>query len=676
MSKFKRKALLLTCILSLQLIKSVLPLHARTMTLTYDDKQHTYNKPPITLHIDERKIDMPIMPPVQIDGRTLVPTREVFEPMGASVEWKTAEKKVFINRGNTLMIMGVNDQEVWIDGKKTQLDVPPKIINDKLMLPLRFIGETLGYQVDWQHEASNININQDKVMPAPPTPDKNPKPDKKLTSVVDVQVDNKGQMLTVYTINFDQAIDSYTDFQEKGKIVVDINQAKNLLASRITLPSNPYVDVVRTSQFTDDKTRVVFDLKAGANARINLSSDRRSLTVEVEPYVIEKLQVGNNNLGAFIVFPGMAQSQLDIFPLANPDRLVIDIPMSKIGDLLDLDSMKGECVSEARISIDSDRTRIVLNLQGATPYEIKEGKNGVTLQLSKPVQKTTKNLEYKSVPRESFTFKKAPGMSISDLAIKDDYRNKKITIALAGNYEHMYDDGVMHIGSAALDKIIVKSGQKTTFTVYEKQIQAFDLVDDGENIKIIFMTPREKHNKIVVLDIGHGGSDSGARKNGLLEKTVNMEQGMPAYELLEKDPNIKVYITRVDDSYPTNPSRAALANEVGADMFVSLHNNSFTTSAARGTEVYYSTRSARGKQMAEIMQKNLTSRLGTYSRGTKQGSRLLVLNSTQMPAILVETAFLSNLEDAQKLKSPAFNKQVGQIVYESIVEMFNTLSFR
>ena len=72
----------------------------------------------------------------------------------------------------------------------------------------------------------------------------------------------------------------------------------------------------------------------------------------------------------------------------------------------------------------------------------------------------------------------------------------------------------------------------------------------------------------------------------------------------------------------------------------------------------------------------MIARLGTYDRGAKARPDLIVLNSTNMPAILIETAFLTNDEDAQKLKSSEFNKKVGQVVYDSIIEIFNTLSFR
>lgn len=682
MSKFKRKAFLLTCLLSLQMIKSAVSLYANPMILTYDGKQHTYNKPPITLHIDDIKIEMPLMPPVIIDERTLVPTREVFQPMGAAVEWKTAEKKVFINHGDTLMILQVDQQDVWIDGEISQLDVPPKIINNKLMLPLRFIGETLGYQVDWQQETNNININQNKPTPVPPRPEQdkpiepaNPNPEISLVGVKEVTVNNRNQMASTYTVHFEKPIDSYTDFQEKGKVVIDVKNAKNLLASSITLPQNPYVKTVRTSQYKPDTTRVVFDLKAGANPNIELSRDRMSITIDIDPVILDKVSAGINPVGPYILLPGINESQIKVSALQNPDRLVIDLPMTQISDTVDLSRIEGESVNEVRTSTDEERTRIVLNLNSATPYEITDNKNEVMIQLSKPIEKSTRNLEYVSAPRETFKFKKAPGLTINDIKIKDDYRNHKITITLPQNYSDLYDDGIMHIGSPALDKITVKSGSKTEFTIHEKTIQAIDVIDDGENIQIVFMPPRDKYDKIIVLDMGHGAHDGGASANGLVEKTLNLQQGMNLYNLLEKDPYLKVYVTREDDSYPTNPYRAQLANEIGADIFVSMHNNSFTPKA-NGTEVYYSTRSVKGKQIAGIVQKSMVSNLGTFNRGAKNGSHLIVLNQTKMPAILIETAFMTNPEDAAKLKSPEFNQKVGRVVYESIIEIFNTMSFR
>lgn len=573
MRNFRRTAVLFTCILSLQMIKPVAILYANTMTLVYDGKQHIYKNPPITLQIEGKTIETSVMPPVQINDRTLVPTREVFEPMRASVEWKAAEKKVFINYGKTLMILEVNNQDVWVDGETLQLDVPPKIINDKVMLPLRFIGEALGFEVEWNNEIRNVNIKQKKKDPV--IGDTIPL----ITTVKDLQVSDLDSISSLFTIYFEKPIENYNTFEHNGNIVVDVPGAKNLLSSRLDFNDNLHISAVRTSQFTTDTARIVFDMKGQADYKFELGKDRKTLMLQISSTLI-------------------------------PD--------------------------------------------------------------SDPLYQ---NMEYKYSPREVFVFKKAAGITIDTINVKDDYRNRKIIVTLPNSYSQVYGSGVMNVGSNNIDRIQIQNKNKTEFIIHQRKIRAFDIIDDGENINIIFMEPREKHDKIIVLDMGHGGSDGGASGNGLLEKNLNFEQGMHVYRLLENNPDIKVYVTREDDTYPTNPFRAELANEIGADIFISMHNNSFTAHI-KGTEVLYSVSSPISKQIAEILQRNMTNQLGTFNRGAKPRPDLIVLNSTNMPAVLIETAFLSNLEDAEKLKSPEFNRKVGQVVYDSIIEIFNTLSFR
>ena len=613
MRKFAKSILLLTCILSLQLIKPTASLYANTMTLTYDGKQHTYSKPPISLEIDNQKIEM-TMPPVQIDGSTLVPTRQVFEPMGATVEWKSAEKKVFINHGDQLIVLEVDNQIAWIEGVSETLDVPPKIINNNLMLPLRFIGETLGFKVDWDHKTSHISINQMTKVPEVPSV-KPPivEAPKLQTTVEQVRVSNQDDGSALYTIQLAKPVGSYTHFIHDGKVVVDIDSAKNALASNITLDTNPYVEKVRTSQYKPDQTRVVFDMNQAVKSVVELSRDKMSINI-----ILRSNQEGQ-----------------------------------KTPEPVKPEPIKPEPVRPEQVK----------------PEQIKP-------EEVKPENIALRNIEYLYSPRESIVLKKAPGLSASNISVNDDYRNRKLTITLPENYRDLYPDTELKVGSHTIDKVVIKSTNKTEIIVHEKKIREYEIIEENDYIRIIFMDPKEKHEKIILLDMGHGAQDAGASANGLTEKKLNLDQGLEIYKMLERNPNIKVYVTREDDSYPSNSSRAKLANDIGADIFVSLHHNSFTSPSANGTEVLYSTKSPKSKQMAEIIQRNMVSSLGTFNRGTKARPGLVVLNSTQMPAVLVETAFISNPGDIQKLKSPEFNQKAAAVIYDSIVEIFNTISFR
>lgn len=599
MKKLTRRVLLLTCILSLQLIKPVTSLYASPLKLTYDGKEHTYNKAPITLEIDNEEIEMAIQP-LQIEGTTLVSTRGVFEAMGATVDWKAAERAVYVTHGNTAIKLEVDDPNGWVDGDASHLEMPPKMINGSVMVPFRFVGEALGYKVDWNHDSRNIKINQrapDKPIVEKPAPDEpviekpaleKPAPEKPtveaprlITEVEDVTVKNHEDRVSIYTIHLTKPAENFTSYTEASKVVVDVDNATNYLASHMWLADNPYVSEVRTSQFTGDKTRVVFDLTQEVTAEAKLSGDKKTITITMK---------------------GTKE------PV--PDKIELE------------------------------------------------------------------NFRYTNKPREAIAFQKAPGMSVSAITVNNDYRNKKTTITLPGNFGHLFEDKVMEIGSRGVQRIVIKTGNQTTIEIYENEYRAYEVIEEGREIKVIFMQPREKYSKIVLLDLGHGGKDPGATGNGLREKDLVLEQGRHIHRLLENDPNIKVYITRETDTYPSNSSRAKLANDLGADLFVSLHANSFTGGNANGTETLYNPNSTKSKQAAQILQKNLVRELGMFNRNTKPRTNLLVLNQTNMPAILIETGFISHPGDAAKFKSPDFNKKVGQVIYDSIVEVFNTVSFR
>lgn len=119
------------------------------MTLKYDGTAHIYDKEPISLYVNNKLVESSIMPPVQIEGYVMVPTREVFNAMGAAVQWRSEEKKVYIEEQNSLIVLELGHKEAWVNGEIKEMDMVPKVINDKVMVPIRFISETLGFNVEW-----------------------------------------------------------------------------------------------------------------------------------------------------------------------------------------------------------------------------------------------------------------------------------------------------------------------------------------------------------------------------------------------------------------------------------------------------------------------------------------------------------------------------------------------
>jgi len=172
----------------------------------------------------------------------------------------------------------------------------------------------------------------------------------------------------------------------------------------------------------------------------------------------------------------------------------------------------------------------------------------------------------------------------------------------------------------------------------------------------------------LTIDAGHGNSDSGAigSFNGYFESHAVLDIALRLKVLLE--PYVEIQMTREDDTFVSLPERCRMANEWGADAFVSIHLNS-ATSDASGWEVFTSgstgSRSLANKvgyRHAEIFpwQKN---------RGIKQAG-FYVLKHTTMPAILTEGCFLSNDDENKWVCLPETRQQMAQAICLGILDYF------
>jgi N-acetylmuramoyl-L-alanine amidase len=177
--------------------------------------------------------------------------------------------------------------------------------------------------------------------------------------------------------------------------------------------------------------------------------------------------------------------------------------------------------------------------------------------------------------------------------------------------------------------------------------------------------------RLIVIDPGHGGSDTGAMHNGLVEKVLTLDISMRLRTILtsrgwtvkmtrERDVDV---VAPDDDARTELQGRCDVANNAGARLFVSVHINAFTTSDLNGTTTYYY--KPGDETFAEAVQHRLIPLLGTKDDGVKH-ENLYVVRHTTMPAILVETAFLSNPDDAAKLRNPAFLQNVAEGIADGI----------
>ncbi|PLT31132.1 N-acetylmuramoyl-L-alanine amidase [Peribacillus deserti] len=184
---------------------------------------------------------------------------------------------------------------------------------------------------------------------------------------------------------------------------------------------------------------------------------------------------------------------------------------------------------------------------------------------------------------------------------------------------------------------------------------------------------------VIVLDPGHGGSDPGAAGYGLYEKNITLDIAKRAKTKLEAN-GAKVYLTRSTDVYVSPDARAAYSHKVGADIFVSIHNNSYTSSSANGLDTYYNGSRdeddnrinpypAKSKELATFIQSSTYSATRLKNNGVKSES-FIVLRKNTVPSVLVEVGFLSNSYDASLLKTSSFRDKSALGITNGIVSYF------
>lgn len=151
-------------------------------------------------------------------------------------------------------------------------------------------------------------------------------------------------------------------------------------------------------------------------------------------------------------------------------------------------------------------------------------------------------------------------------------------------------------------------------------------------------------SKVIYLDPGHGGTDAGAVNGSRRESDDNLKLALLVRDILIRQ-NQAVLLSRKEDSAVSLDERTRQANRAKADLYVSLHRNSFTSPDANGVEIWIYTTAGRITEAAavEVLEEVLA--VGAQSnRGVKRGN-YHVLRESEMPAMLIELGFISNAED-------------------------------
>jgi len=114
----------------------------------------------ITVNINGQPLVFQDAQPVMVGDRVLVPLRAIFEALGAAVSWDESTNTVMASKEQTFIVLQIDNPQAFVNNEPVQLDVPAQLIQERTMVPVRFIAQSLGANVNWVEETQTVEINQ------------------------------------------------------------------------------------------------------------------------------------------------------------------------------------------------------------------------------------------------------------------------------------------------------------------------------------------------------------------------------------------------------------------------------------------------------------------------------------------------------------------------------------
>lgn len=642
------------------------------MDLFYNGKHHAYAAKEVKIEIDGKAMVPKDMPAVIIDGRTMLPMRQIAQELGCEVNWNEAAKQIYVMRGSDIIVFTVDSKTGYENGKEFTMDVPATIVNDRTMLPVRALADALHLNIKWDDPNRIVSIQSGDtvVKDEPKAPESGQTTAGILTGIQTPSAKDADQ---TFTIQADGPMGRYEKtFVDDQKIVLDFYGAKSSLPGEITKTNSDIVTGIRTATHEnngDSFTRVVFDLSGKKKYEVTQSADKKNITISFGKTTVDKISAVHSQNKDIITIGGTGSFGASVAMTADPQKIIVTIPncQSNLSDKINTDEL--QYVLDGKVDTSKGNTvELVLAVEDLVQYSYREENQNLILEI---YPTTLKNMRYDKNANVLFLDKKDK-IDTGSVKMEDHYLDGYFDVTLPGDYESDYGYGTYDVKGTVVENIEVSTkGGNTTFRFKQNRISAYEVTDEGDSYAIRVKNPKEVYDKVLLLDAGHGGKDPGTSGNGMQEKNLNLTIAQKIAQKLQGS-GIKVYMTRDSDVYPENSTRAKTANDI-ADLMVSIHMNS-GPETANGTETLYQVHAndngARltSKQLAEILQGKVVSATGNTNRGAKLWTDVLILNRTTVPAVIVEVIFITNTGDALKISNPAYQDQVAQAIADGIQE--------
>ncbi len=477
-----------------------------------------------------------------------------------------------------------------------------------------------------------------------------------------------------YTFVFSMPVD-HVSAEKTDEDTLLITAANSIAAERTYYLDGLLVNGIRTSyeQHEDGtvSTRAAIELNVpNVTYSMSLSTDRLSLIVTITSNYLEGVVAGRTSEGDYVKLTGM--QELDAVVTETETELVILLPYTVNGmghKYYTASSGEFDIISYINITEPMEnQTRIEIGKKEDSTYSLRY--DGTSIYVYMPSADA-------GIVEDNIRIPLPAGITEAMISDEDRYLESRFVIRISGDYTDSITESSIRNGADKVSDISISYADGyTEIWIETEEIQGYRYQLSGQVLELEVKDPDLIYDKIVVLDPGHGGSQPGAIHSGYQEKDLNYKMLYTlAHEYFEQS-DIKAYYTRIDDSTVSLDDRAAFAEKVHADFFVSLHMNAADSSSAAGTSVYYSSSNnsynhmgIRSQDIATMLVNNLSDALGTRNRGIPT-AKFDVIHLNSVPAVLIELAFMTNSGDLQIMTNSTTQQITARTIYETVEQIF------
>ncbi|MGE5474045.1 MAG: N-acetylmuramoyl-L-alanine amidase [Ignavibacteriales bacterium] len=608
--------------------------------------------------------------------------------------------------------------------------IPLRFVSEKLGLKVKWNPETYEIKISDKSDEDNVTEDNNSNQTDSGGNSSSSQGDINSGTINNISFQTSGEK-TLVRIDSNSIISDYSkselpaDADKPYRVIVDIpNVSINIPKLTIPVEDGRIIQIRAALRQESPKiVRAVLDLASKQGYSIDYSDNKKTLIISVGGSISQTdktsssqnqnnsngsaadneiptgskddLEFFNSKLGDYnrvgieeeedrvCISINKAKSQeIKVQRVTNPDSIKIDFDMVDFAEkefMIPLSTTPLTGIAAEKI--DSENGEIIVRTNGQAPFQVIEESTEINIYIYK---EGYKNIRYENSGAIS-TIIISNADTTKQINIEQDESDNEARILLPEGLLNTQEQSMyIHDGMVEGFKVIDKadSGQeiKLNFSVNSKV--SYTIRSDSKNNFYIYFFARDKVNLpdgdiLIAIDAGHGGYDPGAvykDKSGVVkleEEDLNLDIAIRLNKILT-DLGIPTIMTRTKDEYVELHQRPNLANSMKADLFVSIHNNWVDSPAVSGTMTLYypyddSDSGLTSKGFAEIVQEEMLRTIDTTDKKIIARPNLVVLNSTDMPSILVECGFISNESDRNRLTTEEHREKIAQALYTAVI---------